>query len=388
LALAQQFTGFAMVVFDASFTLVGYALGDTLHTRAFQETLKRGYAMGASEEHQRRYRQNLSTYPHGFEAVLEELERKTPLWVLPFQTCHAKTYFLHIILGREQYRGLRALADSLVNELCSVLERQEGLRDHAAASNFVAELVTMQLSEQQARWRANFLGWPAADSYLVVRAESFGMSHPTSQLEELCASIRREFPRLRTAVIDNGIAGLVEKEGDAHVDATLFSTEMEELLAREGMRLVISDPVRELSAVSAIHRDLREALAVMWRNFERGELSCERHAVPYDDCKLRLLTDALQRTADKHDVVPDFLKRVQAYDARQGADFERTLTAYIRNMKSKADTCAALNIHRSTLEYRLNRLRDFFSIDLNDERVISYIQMLTLANQRPERQRL
>lgn len=379
LALAQQFSGFAMVLFDASFNLTGYALGDTLLTQAFQETIKLGYAAGVSEEHQRRYRQYLDERLGGFETVLEEPERSTSVWVLPFQTCHAKTYFLHIMLGRERYRGLRSLADALVDELRAMLERRESMRDRAAASNFVVDLATTELSEQRARQRADFLGWRPVDSYLMIRIESFGVSHPDTQLEVVCENVKQVLSGIHAAVVDHGIAGLVEEGDGNRLGSVLFSSQMEELLLSEGMRMVVSGSIHRLSAVAKVHCDLREALAVLWRASKRGLPTFSRCAIPYDECKYLLLADALHRVADEHDVVPDFLARIRLYDAMHDAEFERTLTSFVGSMKSKVETCAVLNIHRSTLEYRLERLHNYFGVDLDDEATLACIQMLALA---------
>jgi hypothetical protein len=62
--------------------------------------------------------------------------------------------------------------------------------------------------------------------------------------------------------------------------------------------------------------------------------------------------------------VEDWLGALLAYDADRHADLIRTLTAYLDHGGNYDDTAAALHIHRSTLRYRLQRIRELSGHDL------------------------
>ncbi|HEY2191530.1 MAG TPA: helix-turn-helix domain-containing protein, partial [Actinomycetospora sp.] len=53
-----------------------------------------------------------------------------------------------------------------------------------------------------------------------------------------------------------------------------------------------------------------------------------------------------------------------AYDRERHADLVRTLGAYLDHGGNYDDTAAALHIHRSTLRYRLQRIRELSGHDL------------------------
>lgn len=53
------------------------------------------------------------------------------------------------------------------------------------------------------------------------------------------------------------------------------------------------------------------------------------------------------------------------YDTQNHTYFSHTLYMYIRYERSQSHTAAALNVHRNTLTYRLNRLRELISCDLD-----------------------
>lgn len=53
------------------------------------------------------------------------------------------------------------------------------------------------------------------------------------------------------------------------------------------------------------------------------------------------------------------------YDAANHSDFSRTLYMYIKHERSQSHTASALHLHRNTLTYRLGRLKELISCDLD-----------------------
>ncbi|WP_431247892.1 PucR family transcriptional regulator [Leifsonia xyli] len=54
------------------------------------------------------------------------------------------------------------------------------------------------------------------------------------------------------------------------------------------------------------------------------------------------------------------------HDLQHHTDLVRTLTAYLDSGGNYDRTSAALVIHRSTLRYRLRRIRELCGLDIND----------------------
>lgn len=378
LLIGHRLIGLPFVLFDGGFNLIAHAMKNSQRSKAFMETVERGYAVGVTEEHQRQYRRLLSEHPDGFETIFQEDEGNTPVWVHPFSTCHGQPYYLHVMFGREHHRGMRSLIDALVDELRAALERMETTFEHTAVHDFVAELVTIQLSELQIKRRADFFGWNTANGYLVMRVEPFGRSFPDPQLNEVCAQLLHILPRAHATTMDHGITLLMGLENDSNIHVIPSSGAIETLLAQECMWMVVSDHIDKLSQASRAYDDICAALAIIWEDHEVGRLAFAHHIVDYDQCKLLLLTTSLEHTADKYDIFPTFLHDIEEYDTRHGTDFASTLFAFIKNMMNKADTCKRLNIHRSTLEYRLERLHDVFGVDLNDPMTVAHLQTIAI----------
>lgn len=78
------------------------------------------------------------------------------------------------------------------------------------------------------------------------------------------------------------------------------------------------------------------------------------------------ILDTGQNHGDVVEFVREWLGKLLDYDTRRNAELVATLAQYLDCGGSYGDTAAALMIHRSTLRYRLGRIREITELDLND----------------------
>jgi sugar diacid utilization regulator len=86
----------------------------------------------------------------------------------------------------------------------------------------------------------------------------------------------------------------------------------------------------------------------------------------YDDLGLFRLLGPDQDHAELEVFVREWLGRLLDYDTEHGTDMVRTLAKYFDCGGNYDETAAALSIHRSTLRYRLQRIREISDRDLTD----------------------
>jgi DNA-binding PucR family transcriptional regulator len=67
------------------------------------------------------------------------------------------------------------------------------------------------------------------------------------------------------------------------------------------------------------------------------------------------------------------------YDARKGSELVATLTQYLECGGAYDATAAAMSVHRSTLKYRLQRIREISGHDLADPGTGFNLQLATRA---------
>lgn len=88
--------------------------------------------------------------------------------------------------------------------------------------------------------------------------------------------------------------------------------------------------------------------------------------LPFETYKTTLLVRDISATGDPELFVDTSIDRLIAHDNQENTDYVETLNTYIRYGMSKERTRKALNIHRNTLTYRLNRIEEILGHRLDD----------------------
>ncbi len=127
---------------------------------------------------------------------------------------------------------------------------------------------------------------------------------------------------------------------------------------------------------SELPRSLREAgLALRLRQtLLPGSGACE-----YPKLGILRMLAAIPDLRDVEGFVREWLGSLLDYDERRNADLVRTLTVYLEHGGSYDATAAALSVHKSTLKYRLQRIRELSGLELNDTDVHFNLQLATRA---------
>ncbi|HEY4019814.1 MAG TPA: helix-turn-helix domain-containing protein [Pseudonocardiaceae bacterium] len=89
-------------------------------------------------------------------------------------------------------------------------------------------------------------------------------------------------------------------------------------------------------------------------------------ATMFDQMGIYRILDNGSNHSEMVTFVRDWLGPLLDYDEQRSADLVRTLTYYLECGGNYDDTASALTIHRSTLRYRLGRIRELTQLDLND----------------------
>jgi sugar diacid utilization regulator len=127
---------------------------------------------------------------------------------------------------------------------------------------------------------------------------------------------------------------------------------------------------------SELPRSLREAgLALrLQAALLPGNSACE-----YPKLGIFRMLAAIPDLADVKTFVREWLGPLLDYDERRNAELVQTLTQYLEHGGNYDATAAELCVHKSTLKYRLQRIRDLTGLELNDPDVHFNLQLATRA---------
>jgi sugar diacid utilization regulator len=127
---------------------------------------------------------------------------------------------------------------------------------------------------------------------------------------------------------------------------------------------------------SELARSLHEARLAL--RLQKTSAGAEQTSVFADLDVLRMLA-AVDDLTDVETFVGKWLGPLASYDQRKHTELVRTLTQYLRHGGRYEATSRALSVHRSTLKYRLQRIRELTGLELGDPETHFHLQLATRA---------
>lgn len=129
----------------------------------------------------------------------------------------------------------------------------------------------------------------------------------------------------------------------------------------------ISFPVAGLPELSTAYYQAGAALDQLFR------LRSSKWMLSFQECALDHLTHSLPSPLLPHHLVSPELTFLMDYDREKGTQYFDTLRAYLLQERDIPRTSQALIIHRTTLLYRLEKIRSLIHINLEDPWVRLYL---------------
>jgi sugar diacid utilization regulator len=223
--------------------------------------------------------------------------------------------------------------------------------------------------DQSALIRAEALDYDLRRPHQVVLVEGRGR---TRAQDALLQAVRRALRQARQT-------GLCETWSGQVAVITAGQADWEQLC-----RAVVSDlggPCHigvggPAARPSDLPRSLHEAgLAQrLQKTLLHGSGSCE-----YPRLGIFRMLAGISDLTDVNAFIREWLGRLIDYDTRRKADLVHTLTQYLEHGGNYDATAAELSVHKSTLKYRLQRIRDLTGLELNDPDVHFNLQLATRA---------
>lgn len=93
----------------------------------------------------------------------------------------------------------------------------------------------------------------------------------------------------------------------------------------------------------------------------------------YSDLKADPLLLYISKRKDSLSLLDPTIEKIRVYDEENNTDYLDTLFCYCKNLYRKNETSDDLHIHRNTLNYRISRMEELFSLDLQEYETVLHI---------------
>jgi sugar diacid utilization regulator len=224
--------------------------------------------------------------------------------------------------------------------------------------------------ESSALARAQVLGHDLERRHRVVVVEGHGRVHDK---DAFFHAVRRAARSLHVGslMVARGAAVVVLADND--VDWERFRAAVLTTLGGGRCRVGIGDCCEGPSAFPRSYREAQLALKM------QHVVRVEDRATCYEDLGVYRILCEVEDPRAVERLVRRWLGSLLDYDSRKGSDLVHTLSRYLGCGGNYDATASALSVHRSTLKYRLQRIREISGHDLADPDTSFNLQLATRA---------
>jgi len=225
--------------------------------------------------------------------------------------------------------------------------------------------------DESAYLRAEALDYDLGPPHQVIVVE---ITEGSSADEDVLLAVRRALRRQQVPALLGPMAGrvvIVAPHGGTDWEALRLAIVAQ--LGGGGCRLGVGEPCRR---PSALPRSLHEAQLAL--RLQKSSSEAERTSAFADLGVLRMLA-SIKDLADVEGYVRKWLGVLATYDERKHTQLVKTLTEYLQHGGGYEATSQALSVHRSTLKYRLQRIRELTGFDLSDPETHFNLELATRA---------
>lgn len=177
-------------------------------------------------------------------------------------------------------------------------------------------------------------------------------------LEILIRELRSIYPTYPVTIMDFRLVGLVAFPGN-RIPEEMWKN-LRDLGARTGIVLGLSN----------VFQNYREARSQYMKACRAADLCSEfqpeKILVEYKDMIIYELLVRYQSDNRLNDLIVPEISQILQTDEKNGGEYLNTLSAYLRCFGKSQKICEELHIHKNTLLYRVERLKDTFGLKLDD----------------------
>lgn len=264
--------------------------------------------------------------------------------------------------GREHTEGDLELIHVLSQMVSIQLQKDDSYRNPQGIKYdmFLKDLFARHFDDEMAAEQISLLGM-TPKSYYYLMALTFDRD-----AEKLLSNYT--YIRQIMTIFPNSVTGIF---GSRFI--TLVATDkMEGMDKKEESKLVTFLKMNNMiSAVSYVFDSLSESFAYFNQCqgllSQRAESSDVSPIVYYENNYLRHILNIVNKHSAVEASVHPSVKFMHKYDDEHGTNYISTLQSYFDNNRSAPATAEALFIHKSTLFYRFDRMKQLFNIRFDDK---------------------
>ncbi len=283
------------------------------------------------------------------------------------------TYYCGRLLINERQTALKpgqfTAAEYLAEYAMMIIRRDIHTKNHSYRSfddTFVDLVEGKPVDREEFRNMMGILNWKRSDRFVCMRIQNQDVRisvNPVSALRSVLSTQLKHFisffyEQQLCIVLNLTLSGMTPGMIHQHLAPQIRDNYM-----CGG----ISNPFVGMAMFQAAFE--QAAAALSYANGSRSNA----WLISFEECALEYFQNCTLKTMPMELYIAPQIYKLQAIDNERGTEYYRTLRAWLLNERSIPKTSEALIVHRTTLTYRLDKLREIIPMDLDDPNLRLYL---------------
>lgn len=210
------------------------------------------------------------------------------------------------------------------------------------------------------------MGWKLEERYICLRILSQDTKLAVNPVGALRSVLATELSHFTSFIYEQQLCILLNLSLSG-LNPGVIHQRLAPLIRDNYMCGGISNPFMGMKMFPAAFE--QAAAALLYAN----DLRSNSWLISFEDCAMEYIENCALKTMPMELVVAPYLYKLKGIDRDRGTEYFQTLRAWLLNERSIPKTAEALIVHRTTLTYRLERLRELIPIDLDDPELRLYL---------------
>lgn len=206
-------------------------------------------------------------------------------------------------------------------------------------------------------YRLKILGWKPKEHFCLLTVYS---EDPQKRPLITASLILKFFHDKKYFFYEDKVLFVLDYNEIKSILACLDSTYFRQMLKSNSLKCTLS---REFSSLLELRSFYEQSLTLLRIG---DQVKPEEVVYAYTHYMFPIMLDSVQHHMNLDDFIHPMIQRIYQYDCDHKSDFLETLCAYLVAPKDSAKSAQILNIHKNTFNYRINRIKDLYSLDLAD----------------------
>ena len=240
-------------------------------------------------------------------------------------------------------------------------------RGYRSFENTLTAMATgAEVNPDEVRTMLDIMGWKTGERYICMRIRSQDTSLSVNPVSAMRSVMATELNHFTSFFYEQQLCILMNLTLSKY-NPGMIHQRLAPLIRDNYMCGGISNPFVGMTMFPAAFE--QAAAALSYANGTRSNA----WLISFQDCALEYIEGSVLKTMPLELIVAPFLYKLRGIDRDRGTEYYRTLRAWLLNERSIPKTAEALIVHRTTLTYRLEKLRELIPIDLDDPELRLYL---------------